>query len=56
MYICICNLKISFQNPKCLNLEAVVLRCLLKIGVLKNLANFAGKQMCWTLFLIKLQA
>ena len=27
-----------------------------KIGVLKNLANFTGKHLCWNLFLIKLQA
>ena len=27
-----------------------------KIGVLKNFANFAGKHLCWSLFLIKLQA
>ena len=27
-----------------------------KIGVLKNFAIFIGKHMCWSLFLIKLQA
>ena len=27
-----------------------------EIGVLKNFANFAGKNLCWSLFLIKLQA
>ena len=27
-----------------------------KIGVLKNLALFTGKRLCWSLFLIKLQA
>ena len=27
-----------------------------KIDVLKNLANFTGKYLCWILFLIKLQA
>ena len=27
-----------------------------KIGVLKNFANFTGKQLCWSIFLIKLQA
>ena len=26
----------------------------LKIGVLKNFANFTGKHLCWSLFLIKL--
>ena len=28
----------------------------LKIDVLKNLASFTGKHLCWSLFLIKLQA
>ena len=28
---------------------------LFKTGVLKNFANFTGKHMCWSLFLIKLQ-
>ena len=27
-----------------------------KMGILKNLANFTGKHLCWSLFLIKLQA
>ena len=27
-----------------------------KIGVLKNVANFTGRDLCWSLFLIKLQA
>ena len=27
---------------------------LFKIGVLKNFANFTGRQLCWSLFLIKL--
>ena len=26
-----------------------------KQGVLKNFENFTGKQLCWSLFLIKLQ-
>ena len=30
-------------------------RCSVKIGVLKNFANFTGKHLCWGLFLIKLQ-
>ena len=34
-------------------IEAVVL---LKIGILKNFTNFTGKQLCWTFFVIKLQA
>ena len=28
----------------------------IKIGALKNFANFTGKHLCWSLFLIKLQA
>ena len=28
----------------------------MKKGVLKNFANFTGKRMCWSPFLIKLQA
>ena len=31
-------------------------RCSVKKGVLKNFANFKGKHLCWSLFLIKLQA
>ena len=27
-----------------------------KVGVLKNVANFTGKHLCWNIFLIKLQA
>ena len=30
-------------------------RCLIKQGVLKNFAVFTRKQLCWNLFLIKLQ-
>ena len=36
-------------------LEALVCKCSLKIDVLKNFANFTGKHLCWSLFLIKLQ-
>ena len=31
-------------------------RCSLKMAILKNSAIFAGKHLCWNLFLIKLQA
>ena len=31
-------------------------KCSVKKSVLKNLANFTGKHLCWRLFLIKLQA
>ena len=30
-------------------------RCSVKKGVIKNLANFTRKNLCWSLFLIKLQ-
>ena len=36
--------------------EAVTRRCSVKKGVLKNFAKFTGKQLCQSLFLIKLQA
>ena len=51
----ILNLKISSQNPKCLIPKAVVRRCFLKRGILQNFAKFTGKQLCWSLFSIKLQ-
>ena len=35
--------------------EAVVARCS-SIHVLKNVANFTGKHLCWSFFIIKLQA
>ena len=31
-------------------------RCSVKRGVLEKLANFIGKHLCWSLFIIKLQA
>ena len=31
-------------------------RCSVKPGVLENLTNSIGKHLCWSLFLIKLQA
>ena len=31
-------------------------RCSVKKGVLKDFVNFIGKHLCWSLFLIKLQA
>ena len=49
----------TFYSPK-LSLKSVMLHCLealtLKIGVLTDFANFTGKQLCWNLFLIKMQA
>ena len=36
--------------------EAVVLHMFFETGVLKNFSNFTGKCLCWSLFLIKLQA
>ena len=37
-------------------LEVPIGRCSIKRAVLKNFATFTGKQLCWSLFLIKLQA
>ena len=31
-------------------------RCSVEKGVYKNFVNFTGKHLCWSLFLIKLQA
>ena len=31
-------------------------RCFVEKGVLKNFGKLTGKQLCWSLFLIKLQA
>ena len=36
--------------------EAATIGVLLKKGVFKDLVNFTGKHLCWSLFLIKLQA
>ena len=38
------------------NSEAVVRRGSSKISVLENFADFTGKHLCWSLFLIKLQS
>ena len=36
--------------------EAAVRRCFYKIDVLQNFAKFTGKHLCWSHFLINLQA
>ena len=36
--------------------KAAVRSCSSRIGVLKNFTLFTGKYLCWSLFLIKLQA
>ena len=38
-----------------INAESSHWRCSVKKGVLKNLANFTGRKLCWSLFLIKFQ-
>ena len=47
------------QNQKRRNSHVYVTsshrRCSVKKGVLKNFANFKGKHLCWSLFLIKLK-
>ena len=45
--------KVASWNPK--TVRSSHWRCSVKIGVLKNFANFTGKYFCWSLFLIKLQ-
>ena len=61
------NLLINYLNLIRVNKEAVAHRCsvavfkkseaqvFFKIGVLKNFANFTGKHLYWSLFIIKLQ-
>ena len=47
--------KCSFlQEPQCRSSSRPEM--FFKTGVLKNFANFTGKHLCWSLFLIKLQA
>ena len=44
----------SFLNPR--KGRSTCLQMFFKIGVLKNFANFARKHLCWSFFLVKLQA
>ena len=48
------TLWLSFVNPR--KGRSSRSQMFFKIGVLKNFANFTGKHLCWSLFLIKLQA
>ena len=53
------DLSLSQVMPRKLNVALP--RCsfsqmIFKIGVLKDFANFTGKQFCWSLFLVKIQA
>ena len=43
------------QKSLSLNFRSSRLQMFFKIDVLQNLAMFAGKHMCWSYFLIKLQ-
>ena len=46
-----------FIGLHCLMLEAAIkVELFCKKGVLKDFVNFIGKDLCWSLFLIKLQA
>ena len=38
------------------NLKSSSSQMFFNIGVMKNVAKFTGKHLCWSLFLIKLQA
>ena len=44
------------HRKKLLHFRSSRLRMFFKIGVVKNFTKFTGKQMCWSLFLIRLQA
>ena len=44
------------QKTLSLNFKSSHLQMFFKIGVLKNFAIFAGKHLCWSCFLMKLQA
>ena len=46
----------SASSKRHLNSQKQRSQMFLKTGVLKNFAIFAGKQLCWSIFLIKLQA
>ena len=46
--------RLSFVNPR--KDRSNRSQMFFKIRVLQNLQNFIGKHMCWSLFLIKLQA
>ena len=45
-------LQISLMSEEC---RSNCLEMFSKIGVLKNVATFTGKHLCWSLFLIKLE-
>ena len=46
---------IKFDNENCCTVRRSRFQMFFKISALKNFANFTGKQLCWSLFLIKLQ-
>ena len=46
----------AFIDSRCLNsFRSSRSQLFFKIGTLKNFANFTGKQLCWSIFLIKLE-
>ena len=45
------DFRLSFVNPR--KGRSSRSHMFFKIGVLKNFANFIGKHLCWSLFLIK---
>ena len=47
---------VGYRNLYLVTTEAATKDFLLKKGVLKNFANFTGRHVWWSLFLIKLQA
>ena len=44
------------EVKRCLKFISSCSQMFFKIGLFKNFANFTGKHLCWSLFLIKLQA
>ena len=51
-----CSVALGQLNPIYKKGRSSHWRCSVKKGVLKNFVNFTGKHLCWSLFLIKLQA
>ena len=50
------NNSISFEHCECLYLTEAVVRNVLQNKCSQNFTNFTEKQLCWSLFLMKLQA
>ena len=53
----LCSYMETFMDvfTRCFPVRSSYWRCSVKKGALKTFANFAGKRLCWSLFLIKSQ-